>query len=409
MSAAPTLPQGKLPVIMQVIPELSAGGAEQGCIDIAIELVRSGAKAIVVSHGGNRTPEILRAGVSHVNLPVDSKNPLTMIRNIGRLRKLIKKHDVDIVHARSRAPAWSALYACRGTRARFMTTCHAAYNFKDGFKRLYNGSIARGERVIAISHFIAGYLQKNYRIDPRNIRVVHNGIALEKFHPSTVSPERLIRLMREWRLPDGASVVMMPARMTRWKGHHVLIEAMTHLNRPDLICVLIGDDQGRKDYRLELENTVREKGLEGRVRVVNHCADMPAAYMIATAVVCASIEPEGFGRVPVEAQAMGRPVVASDHGGARETVVRGETGWLVPPNDAQALAQALEEMLALDDHKRAVLATRAMGHVAAHFTREKMADETLNVYAELLQERMANPQTLTRRAGPLSSIATAAE
>jgi len=391
------------PVVMQIIPALGAGGAEQGCIDIAAELTRAGAKAIVVSNGGARVPELARAGALHINMPVDSKNPLVMWQNIGRLRKLIRQHGVDILHARSRAPAWSALKAVVGTSARFMTTCHAPYNISGKAKNFYNSSIARGERVIAISNFVGDYLRANYKIDPRNIRLIHRGVALEKFHPTAVTPERMIRLAREWRIPDGTNVVLLPGRLTRWKGHHVLIDAMAKLSRPDVFAIIIGDDQGRSEYRQELEQTIKDKHLEGKMRIINHCNDMPAAYMLANVVVSASIEPEGFGRVPIEGQAMGRPVIATDHGGAQETIVRGETGWLVPPGDDEALCRAIREALTLDPTQRAILATRAMAHIAAHFTREKMADETLNVYAELLQEKARPGNTAPLRRAPSES------
>lgn len=381
----------KAPVIMQIIPVLGPGGAEQGCIDIAAELTHVGARAFVVSHGGSRVPELARAGAIHIDLPVDSKNPIVMWKNIGRIRRLIRQHDVDIVHARSRAPAWSAWRACNGTQAKFMTTCHAPYKTQTGLKRFYNSSIARGERVIAVSRYVAQYLKATFGIDDDKIRVVHRGIALDKFHPTAVSAERMIKVARTWRLPDGASVVMMPGRITRLKGHHVLIDAIAQLKRNDVFCVLIGSDQGRVEYRQELENTIRAKKLEGQVRIVDHCTDMPAAYMLSTVVVSASTEPEGFGRVPVEAQAMGRPVVATDHGGVRETIQRGETGWLVPPGDATALSRAITEALALNPTQRAVLATRAMTHIAANFTRERMAKDTLAVYTELLDEKFAKP------------------
>lgn len=379
----------KTPVVLQIIPELGAGGAEQGCIDIARELHRAGAVSIVVSHGGNRVPEMARAGAKHINLPVHSKNPLVMWRNVKALRKIILDHDVDIVHARSRAPAWSAWKACQDTTARFMTTCHAPYNIQNNAKKFYNSSIAKGERVIAISEFIAQYLVENFGLDERTIRIVHNGIALEKFHPTAVTPERMIKLNREWRVPDGANVVMMPGRLTRWKGHTVLIESMALLDRQDVFCVMIGSDQGRSEYTQELEALIKAKDLEGRVRIVPHCNDMPAAYMLANVVVSASTDPEGFGRVPIEAQAMGRPVIATDHGATRETIRRGETGWLIPPADPAALKDAIAEALSLNPNQRAVLATRAMAHIAEHFTREKMAFETLNVYAELLEAKMS--------------------
>lgn len=389
LNTASAIPQS--PIIMQIIPELGPGGAEQGCIDIAAELVRAGSTAIVVSNGGSRIHELARNGTIHINLPVHSKNPLVMWKNIGRLRELIKKYNVDIVHVRSRAPAWSAMKACQNTDARYMTTCHAPYNINGKAKRFYNSAIAKGERVIAISNHVANYLLENYKIDHRDIRLIHRGIALEKFHPTVVAPAQLIKVSAAWRLPDGASVVMLPGRITRWKGHHVLIDAIAKLGRDDIFCVLIGSDQGRTEYREELEESIKEKNLGGQIRIIDHCDDMPAAYMVSTVVVSASTDPEGFGRIPIEAQAMGRPIIATDHGGAQETVIKNETGWLVPPNDSTALTEAIQEALNLTPAQRSILATRAMAHVAQNFTREKMADETLNVYAELLQEKYGLP------------------
>lgn len=377
----------KQPVIMQIIPELGAGGAEQGCIDIAAAITKAGGKAIVVSNGGYRVTEIERIGAEHIDLPVHSKNPIVMWKNIGRLKKIIKKRGVDVVHARSRAPAWSAWRACNNTNAHFITTCHAPYNISGEAKRLYNGSIANGEIVIAISDYVAQYLQDNYTIDKSRIRTIHRGIPIERFHPAAVTPERMIDLASQWRIPDGANVIMLPGRITRWKGHHILIEAIAKLKRSDIFCVMIGSDQGRTEYREELDAAIREKNLGEKMRIVDQCTDMPAAYMLSTVVISASTDPEGFGRVPVEAQAMGRPIIASDHGGARETILRNKTGWLVPPSDPDALAAAIEEALALDPTQRAILATRSMAHVIEHFTKEIMAEKTLDIYAELLQHQ----------------------
>ncbi len=374
------------PVVLQIIPHLGAGGAEQGCIDVAAELVRAGAKSIIVSNGGARIPEVLRAGSEHISLPVDSKNPYVMWRNTKRLKKIIEKNRVDIVHARSRAPAWSAYEACKNSLAHFMTTCHAPYNIHARkLKKFYNSSIARGERVIAISEYVANYLRENYALDDSKIRLIHRGIAPEKFHPSLVTPERMIKLSKSWRIPDGANVVLLPGRLTRWKGQTVLIEAMAKVNREDLYCILIGDDQGRAEYRAELEKLIADKGLGERVRLMGHCSDMSAAYMISAVVVSASTEPEGFGRIAVEGQAMGKIVVATDHGGSKETIIPGETGYLVPPNDVDALAATIEKILAMPDEKRYEMAYRAMEHVHANFTREIMVGKTLDVYTELLK------------------------
>lgn len=374
----------KPPVILQIIPELGPGGAEQGCIDVAAAIQRAGGRAIVASFGGDRLHEISRTGAVHVNLPVHSKNPLTIMMNIGRIRKLIKQYDVDIVHVRSRAPAWSAYYACQGTKARYMATCHAPYNINGELKRSYNGVVAKGERVIAISKMVRDYLLSNYRIHPDQIRLIHRGISVDRFNPSTISAERVIAVSQDWRIPDSSDIIMLPGRLTRWKGHHVLIDAMEKIKRKNLFCVLIGSDQGRSGYREELEKKIAEKGLSGNIRIVDHCSDMPAAYMLASVVVSASTDPEGFGRIPVEAQAMGRPIIGTDHGGAQETIVRGETGWLVPPGDVDALATAIDEATSLTAEQRDMLAQSAMQHIYQNFTVELMLQKTLAVYNELL-------------------------
>jgi len=375
-------------VIMQIIPELGAGGAEQGCIDTAAAIVDAGAKSIVVSHGGYRIGELERIGAEHINMPVHSKNPLVILSNTAKLKRLIKKHNVDIVHVRSRAPAWSAWHACKATNCHYMATCHAPYNITGKIKRYYNSVIARGEIVIAISDFVAKYLKDNYEIDPSRIRTIHRGIPVERFHPSAVSPERMIDLAAQWRIPDGSYVIMLPGRITRWKGHHVMIDAMAKIDRDDIFCVMIGSDQGRKDYRNELEKTINEKKLGAKVRIVDQCTDMPAAYMLSTIIVSASIEPEGFGRVPIEAQAMGKPIIATNHGGAKETVIDKTTGWLIPHSDSDALASAIKEVLSIGPTQHAILAARSMGHVAENFTKHAMTEKTLDIYAEILRNKI---------------------
>jgi glycosyltransferase involved in cell wall biosynthesis len=222
---------GHVPVIMQILPALNSGGVEQGVIDISAAIVRAGGKSIVVSSGGIRVHEITKAGGTHITLPVNSKNPIIMWQNIGRLRKLIRSMDVDIVHPCSRAPAWSAEQAVEGTSARYVTSCHSAHKVKGMFKKFYNASMTKGELVIAVSHSLADYLEEHYPIDPKKIRVIHRGFAIEKFHPNAVTPDRLIKISQAWRIPDGAAVVMLPARITRSKGHMFLIDAIQQLER----------------------------------------------------------------------------------------------------------------------------------------------------------------------------------
>ena len=372
-------------VVLQVVPRLEAGGVERGAVDVAAAIIEAGGVALVASAGGSMVRDVERAGGRHLALPADSKNPLVMQANVRRLRRILHRHGVDVVHARSRAPAWSALLATRPGPARFVTTFHGCYGASNRAKRLYNSVMARGERVIAISRFIADHAREVYGLDPGRLRIVPRGIDLKSFAPAAVSPERIGRLAAAWRLTDGAPVVMLPGRLTRWKGQHVLLEAFARLGRPDAHCLLVGGGKDRGRYRRDLMAQLSRAGIASSVRITGHCDDMPAAYMLADVVVSASTEAEAFGRVAAEAQAMGRPVVATDHGGARETVLPGRTGWLVAPGDPASMAAALDRALAMSAAQREAMAQRAAAHIRANFARERMCAGTLDVYGELLR------------------------
>ncbi len=371
-----------LSTILQVLPRLEAGGVERGTVEMVQAIVGGGGRALVASGGGRLVPAVERAGGAHLALPLAGKGPATILRNMGRLTTLIGKEGVGLVHARSRAPAWSARAAARRTGAKFVTTYHGAYSEGVPGKRLYNGVMASGDRVIAISHFIAGLIAARHGTDPARVRVIPRGVDPVLFDPARVPPDRMMRLVRAWRLPDDAPVVLLPARLTRWKGQRVLIEAMARLADRRAVCVLLGD--GRPGYAQELEELAHGLGVADRLRLVGHCDDMPAALMLATVAVSASTVPEGFGRAVIEAQAMGRPVVATDHGGAAETVEHLVTGWRVPPGDAAALAASIDVALGMSPENRAALGERARGSVLEHYTVARMQAATLDVYAELL-------------------------
>ena len=377
-------PDSKAPAVMQVLPRLETGGVERGTVDITTALTTTGRRAIVVSAGGQMVREIERAGGTHFTLPVDSKNPLTMRKNVAALTGIIADNNVGLVHARSRAPAWSARPAAERAGVPFMTTFHGTYHFNNPAKKAYNAIMAKGDRVIAISEFIGRHVTEVYDVPDDRIRVIPRGIDLEAFNPDSVSAERMIQLSQSWRLPDESPVVMLPGRLTRWKGQSVLIEAARRLARPDVRVLLVGDDQGRTGYRDELESQIARIGAEGIIHLTGPCRDIAAAYMLADVVVSASTDPEAFGRVAAEAHAMGRPVIASDHGGARETVIAGETGWLVPPGDADALAQALCAALAMTSAERETVARRAIAHIRDNYTKPQMCTATLAVYDELM-------------------------
>ncbi len=380
---------GPPPVVLQIVPRLSIGGVERGTVDIATALREAGARSLVVSSGGEMVRELERAGVEHITLPSDTKNPVTMAANARRLARIVGEKQVDILHARSRAPAWSAWRAARATKRPLVTTFHGTYGLGNKVKQRYNAVMTRGARVIAISDFIAEHVQRIYKTDPAHITVIHRGVDTAVFDPKLVPPARIIQLSNRWRLPDGVPVVMLPGRLTRWKGQTVFVEALAKLQRRDLCAVIVGPNQGRTAYSEELEDMVRDRDLGSVARLVDETRDMPAALMLADIVVSASTDPEAFGRVIAEAGAMGRPVIASDHGGAREQIIEGETGWLVPPGDADALAAAIERALSVSKIARASMAKLAMKRVRENFSKASMCEKTLALYREVAAEATA--------------------
>jgi glycosyltransferase involved in cell wall biosynthesis len=366
-------------VVLQVLPALGGGGVERGTVEMTEAIAAAGGVALVASAGGRMAPQIAAAGGQHVTLPLATKNPFGLWRNAARLEAVIRAERVAIVHARSRAPAWSAWLAARRTGAHFLTTYHGAYGEDFPGKRRYNAVMARGERVIAISRFIARLIEERHGLDPARIRVIPRGVDAALFDPAAVAPDRVARLARDWDLPMGRKVVMLPGRLARWKGQAVLVAALARL---DAVGVLVGGERQHPAYAGALKAQAARLGVA--LRLVGHCDDMPAALLLADVVVNASIEPEGFGRVVIEAQAMGRPVIATDHGGAVETVEHGVTGWRVPPGDAAALAEALAQVLGMAAAERAALGARARAAVLARYTVPAMQAATLAVYRELL-------------------------
>jgi glycosyltransferase involved in cell wall biosynthesis len=377
-------PDGRPITILQVLPRLVVGGAERGTVDIAAAIQQAGGRAIVASQGGPMVHELDRARVKHIKLPLAPKNPFTIWRNASRLARVIRQNKVDIIHARSRAPAWSAMWAARRTGIRFVTTYHDTYSAGTAWKQRYNSVMARGDRVIAISEFVADYLRELYGLAEGVLRTIPRGIDLARFDPARVPAERKIKLTRDWNLPEDRPIILMPARLSRKKGHLVLVEALSKLKRNDICCIMVGDDGRHTAYRTALLEFIHECELDSVVRLLPPTADMAAAYSLAAVVVAPSVKAEGFGRVPVEGQAMGCPVIASDIGGFRETIVDGLTGLLVPPGNSARLADAIASALALNQDDRAGLAAEAWANIQAKFTRERMCASTLNVYRELV-------------------------
>lgn len=373
------------PTVLQVLPALgNQGGVERGTVEVAAAVVAAGGRALVASSGGAMEFDLKKVGGEHFTLPLDSKNPFKMRANARKLAALMKREDVDLIHARSRAPAWSAYWAAKQAKRPYVTTFHGTYNFSGPIKRWYNSIMARGDLVIAISAFIAGHLRQFYGTANQKIRIIHRGVDLRRFDPAAVSAQRVVALATDWRLGDGLPVIMLPGRLTRWKGQVQFLEAAAKLKRKDVRYVMVGSAQGREAYRQELERLVHGLELGDVVRIIDHCSDMPAAYMLSDVVVSASTDPEAFGRVVAEAQALGRPVVAFDHGGPKEQILEGITGWLVTPKDSTALAEGIEKALNLSPEDRQALAEKAIKNVHEKFSKDVMCAKTLEVYNEAL-------------------------
>lgn len=372
------------PVVLQVLPALESGGVERGTVEIAAAIAEAGGIALVASAGGRMAAEVEHAGGRIFTLPLDRKSPLPLWRNAALLAGIIRAERVNIVHARSRAPAWSAWLAARRTGVHFVTTYHAPYGERPRLKRLYNAVMARGEVVIAISGFIAGLVAARHGVNWTRIRVIPRGVDPAVFDPEAVGPERKAALARAWGVAEGTPVLMLPGRLTRWKGQEEMITALAGMRHREAVAVLVGGDQGRRRYAEGLAALATRLGVSNRLRLVGHADDMPAALALSDVVVNASTDPEGFGRVVIEAQAMARPVIASNHGGAAETVVHGDTGWLVPPGDTDALAAVLDAVLDLPAARRAAVGARARAAVQARYTVAAMQQATLEVYRDLL-------------------------
>jgi glycosyltransferase involved in cell wall biosynthesis len=384
------------PAILQVIPELDAGGAERTTIDIAKALIASGYRALVATEGGRLERDLMLAGGELIRAKMASKKPHDIIINAAAIANIIRTQNVSVVHARSRAPAWSALIAARLTGAAFVTTYHGIYNGKGALKRRYNSVMARGDTVIANSEWTARHILATYRFQPKQLTIIPRGMDLGYFNPNSVSPERITTMRGWWLANDRERLILLPGRLTRWKGQLVFVRALARMKHeghlpPDVRAVIAGALQGRSSYVSEIIGAIEENGLKEVVVMSDHVTDMAAAYLAADIVVSASTDPEAFGRIPPEAAAMGRPVIATDHGGARETVRSGETGLLVKPGSAAALAEGLRDLLARSPAELAAMGAKGRAHIEANFTVERMCADTLEVYRALIDRPRKSP------------------
>lgn len=365
--------------VLQVLPALEAGGVERTTLEVADALIADGQGAFVVSGGGRLVPKLTKLGATHFTMNIGSKRLLSLPWRVAALRKLIVLNQIDVIHARSRAPAWAAWRAAMAERIPFVTTYHGIYN--EGFpgKRRYNSIMARGDLVIANSRFTADHVMATHKVPEARLRIIPRGVDMAMFDPKAVSPVRIEQVWNKWAVKPDDRVILLPARLTRWKGQTVAIQALARLPE-DTILVCAGDPQGRESYVAELRSLARSLGVEDRLRLPGHEVDMPAALLAADRVVTPSTDPEAFGRTAAEAQAMGRWIVASSHGGALDVVQDGETGQLVPPGDADALARALLGVPGTYD------GAAARDRIAAKFSKQALQSATLQVYREVIAD-----------------------
>lgn len=378
--------------VLQVTPALDAGGVERTTIEVADAITRAGGLALVASAGGRLEPELAAVGGELAPMPMDSKNPFIMWLNARRLAKLAKARGVRVIHARSRAPAWSALWAARKLGIPFVTTYHGVYNAKSGLKRFYNSVMAKGDVVIANSEYTRGHVIEEHKANPNVVVAIPRGADFSRFDPEKITLERLSAVRARYGLApdDERFVVLLPARLTRWKGQTILIEAAAEVlaARPQsTVFVLAGDAQGREGFQRELEDLARARGVSDAVRIPGHVHDMPAALAAADIAVFPSTDPEAFGRAAVEAQAMGVPVIVAAHGGLSETVVDGVTGVHVPPSDPHALAVALLRLIDAGPEARRAMGVQGRARALAHYSVDALKQATLSVYARLLEAR----------------------
>ena len=377
--------------VLQVIPKLGYGGAETGCFDIAHYLFENNCSSFLITNGGPLTKFINKKKVKYIRLPVNSKNPIIMLLNTVLISVIIFFYNIDIIHARSRAPAWSCFLASKITRKKFVTTFHGTYNFKSKIKKFYNSIMLRSDLIIAGSNFIFSHIKENYKEYLNNSKkflVIFRGINIDYFDASTTLIEEEDKLFKSWNLEVEKKTILLPGRITEWKGHEMFIEAMNKINiqlgHKSFKAVILGSDQGRDLYKKKLVRLVEQYRMNDQIKFVDHCENMPLAYKISDLIVSTSIEPEAFGRIAVEAQSMEKPIIASNLGGSKETIVNNKTGILFDAGDSDDLSKKIIEFFNFDKSTIEQMGKEGRKNVSAKFNVEKMCFSTYSEYKKLI-------------------------
>ena len=377
--------------VLQVIPKLGHGGAETGCYDIAHYLYENDCKSYLITSGGELTKFIDKKKVKLIRLPVQSKNPIIMLFNTIIISLIIIFFNINIVHARSRAPAWSCLLATKITRRKFVTTFHGTYNFKSKLKKFYNSVMVRSDLIIAGSNFIFSHINENYPDylnEKKKFLVIFRGINTDYFDPTTTLEKDEDELFKLWELKVGKKIILLPGRLTSWKGQEMFLEAINKVNiqlgHDAFIAIILGSDQGRDLYKKKLIRLVEQYRLTSQIKFIEHCKNMPVAYKISNFIVSASIEPETFGRVSVEAQSMQRPILASNIGGSKETIINNKTGILFEAGNSEDMAKKIIELFNLDETTLNQMGVEGRKNVINKFNVEKMCFSTYSEYKKLI-------------------------
>ncbi|MET0155343.1 MAG: glycosyltransferase family 4 protein [Rickettsiales bacterium] len=375
--------------VVQILPSLVSGGVERGAAEVARALVADGRESVVVSAGGPIAERIEKEGSRHVTLPVDSRSPLSMYRNVAPIKQAIASVSHPIVHIRSRAPGWSGYFAASSLNVPLVSTFHGAYGHKGFAKRLYNSVMTRGERVIVASRYMRRHVLDVYPNTPQNrVVLIPRGVDMAQFSAGPDDEQAVKDLKYRWSIQEGQFVILLPGRVSEWKGHHVFLHALSLMTQKSgWVAIVLGDADKHPDYMKRLRSLAWRLGVEDRIRWIDHTQDVATFYKAADLIVNCSIKPEAFGRTLIEAQALGKPALASGHGGALDTVVHGETGKLVPPNNAQALAEGLQELMFAPAEVRRRMGEEAAKTVREYFTVDRMTSATLAVYASVAEAR----------------------
>lgn len=379
--------------VLQILPSLTSGGIERGVVEMNNYLVKNGYNSIVLSSGGKMVYQIEQGGGKHITLNVATKNPLKMWSNISKIKKIIIENNVDVVDVKSRAPAWSAYFACKRAKCPLITSIHGNYSISKFpisiFKKLYNSSMVKGDYIVCVSNYVKDYAFKNYKkfkekYANNKVKIIHRGVDIKVFNPEIESKERIVRLINSMSLPNDKSIILLPGRLTEWKGQLYFMDVLAKLKHKDYLCLIVGDAKGHEKYRDRLKQKIRDLKLDGYVRLEKHVLDMAALYMISDIVVSSSIRGEAFGRIVPEAQAMERMVIGTAIGGSLETVIDGKTGWLVKPEDKDKFAETIDMILDMPIKKRLEIGKKARKHIINDFTVDKMCEKTVDVYNEAI-------------------------